>query len=87
MSQLEGLLNQDEIAGAIVEFLRDDVHGLARLTGPSGAGKTYTAKLAGATWRDAGGRVVIFTGDPVKGTSKLFPFLSDIETLPQHWRG
>lgn len=87
MSQLERLLNQDEVAGAIVEFLRDDVHGLARLTGPSGAGKTYTAKLAAATWRDAGGRVAIIIGDPTKGTSMLFPFQSGMGTLPQHWRG
>lgn len=87
MSQLGRLLGQDEVAGAIVEHLRNDEHGLARLTGPSGAGKTYTAELAGATWRDSGGRVLIATGDPVKSKRKLYPLLSGTSALPQRLQG
>ena len=73
---LEQLLGQDEVASGIVEALLDGTHRLARLTGPSGAGKSHTARLVEAKWRDAGGRVLIATGDEAKCGRKLFPLLA-----------
>ena len=82
---LEMLLGQDEVASGIVEKLHGGTHRLARLTGTSGAGKSHTALLAGTTWRDAGGRVLVATGDEAKSNSKLFPLLSLEGTTSPRW--
>ena len=87
MSALEDLLRQDEVVSELVDYLSEDDHRIARLTGPSGSGKSYAALLAGATWRDAGGRVVVATGDPVQTHRRLYPFLAGIGSLPRDWRG
>ncbi len=87
MSALEGLLGQDEVASQLVDHLSRDGNRVARLTGPSGSGKSYAALLTGATWRDAGGRVIVATGDPIHAQRRLYPFLSGVGSLPRDWKG
>lgn len=87
MADLGELLGQNQAATEILEALAVPGARLLRLTGPSGSGKSHIAFLAGATWRDDGGRCVIALGDDNHASRSLQPFLAGLASLPRSWTG
>ena len=87
MEGIERLLGQDVVAANLFDDLHAEDCCCVRLTGASGAGKSYVARLVAKRWRDDGGYCVVAVGDDEHATRDLYPLLTGLSRTPRDWVG
>jgi hypothetical protein len=85
VAPLTEFLGQSETAAEIWAELQDPDVSVLRLTGPSGSGKSYIARLVASRWREAGGSCVVAVGDDDSTWRELYPLLTGLSFAHHDW--